>query len=94
MEEVDGVGAWTMDEIFLDGKDLYWRLLIRGRSRFDVLRLGGLVLLLPTTSAWEVPQVHSRRNVLSFFTCGRTSLGFNSLVHNLLAFILLHRRHS
>ena len=80
-------------------ENLHWRPLIRDeRSRFDVLRLGWLVLLLPTTPTWEITQVNPRRYIFSFLACWRTRLGlhplFNYLIRHLLAFIFFHRRHS
>ena len=80
-------------------EDLHWRSLIRDkRSRFDVLRLGWLMLFLPTMPTWEITQVNPRWYIFSFFACGRTRLGlhplFNCLVHNLLAFVLFHCCHS
>ena len=80
-------------------ENLHWRPLIRDkRSKFDVLRLGWLVLFLPTTPTWEITQVNPRRYIFPFFVCGRTRLGlhllFDCLVRYLLAFILFHCRHS
>ena len=91
--------GWRILGLWIKIEDLHWRPLIRDRKRrFDVLRLGWLIFFLPTTPTWEITQVNPQRYIFSFFTYGRTRLGlhplFNCLVHNLLAFVLFHRRHS